>query len=141
MSAEFFLDTNVLVYTFDHRHADKRNRARELVQEALKTGTGIVSYQVAQEFLNVATRKFETPLTGDAAQRYLRTVLEPLCAIFPTIALYERALGICERWRFGFYDCLIVSAALEADCELLYSEDLQNGQKIETLTIVDPFAQ
>ena len=59
--------------------------------------------------------------------------------MFPSFALYERAISLQERWRFTFYDSLIIAAALEASCEVLYTEDLQDGQEIESLTIVDPF--
>jgi predicted nucleic acid-binding protein len=141
MSARFFIDTNVLVYTFDAEQPDKRERATDLVAAALGGGAGTISYQVVQEFLNVALHKFASPMTTDDAARYLRTVLEPLCSIFPSTVLYERALSLRNRWRYRFYDSLIICAALEAGCETLYSEDLQHGQQIESLTIVDPFAR
>ncbi len=140
MSAEFFLDTNILVYTFAHEQADKQRRARELVETALRSSLGVISYQVVQEFLNVATRKFSTPMTSEAAREYLGLVLEPLCAVFPSIALNQRAIDLSERWRYGFYDSLIIGSALEANCSVLYSEDLHDQQKIESLTIMDPFS-
>ena len=139
MPAEFFLDTNILVYTFDATHPAKQARARELVEHALEHRTGVISYQVVQELLNVATRKFARPLGPQQAQRYLNEVLEPLCGVFAGIDLYRKALALQERWRYSFYDCLIIASALQAGCRTLYSEDLQNGQSIETLTIVDPF--
>ena len=138
MPAEFFLDTNVLVYTFDRRAPEKQTRARDLVERALRTGEGTVSFQVVQEFLNVALRKFERPLSNEEALRYLRDVLDPLCSVFPSISLYETALSLHRRWRFSFYDALIVAAALESNCKVLYSEDLQDGQEIESLTVVNP---
>jgi predicted nucleic acid-binding protein len=140
MSVEFFLDTNILVYTFDPKNTDKRERARSLVETALQSNVGVISYQVVQEFLNVSTRKFAMPMAPDAARDYLNIVLEPLCAVFPSIALYQRAIGLSERWRYGFYDSLIIGSALEAECSILYSEDLQDRQKIESLTIVNPFS-
>lgn len=139
MSAEFFLDTNILVHTFDPDHSDKRSRARELVENALQSNAGVISYQVVQEFLNVSTQKFAVPMTLDAARDYLNVVLEPLCAVFPSIALYERAITLQERWRYGFCDSLIIGSALEAECSVLYSEDLHDQQKVESLTIINPF--
>ena len=139
MPAEFFLDTNIFVYSFDRREPDKRTRARGLVEHALGTGEGVVSSQVVQEFLNVALRKFERPVSDEQTLRYLREVLDPLCSVFPSISLYERALSVHRRWRFSFYDSLIVAAALESDCKVLYSENLQDGQEIESLTVVNPF--
>ena len=139
MPAEFFLDTNIFVYTFDRQEPDKQDRARRLVERALGTGDGVVSSQVVQEFLNVALQKFERPLSEEQALRYLREVLDPLCFVFPSISLYETAVSLSRRWRFSFYDSLIVAAALESKCNVLYSEDFQDGQKIESLTIVNPF--
>ena len=139
MPAEFFPDTNVLVYTFDRQEPDKQARSRRLVERALGTGDGVVSSQVVQEFLNVALRKFERPLSEDQALRYLREVLDPLCLVFPSTSLYETAVTLCRRWRFSFYDSLIVAAALESKCNVLYSEDFQDGQEVESLTIVNPF--
>lgn len=139
MPAEFFLDTNIFVYTFDRRTPDKQTRARSLVERALGSGDGVVSSQVVQEFLNVALREFERPLSNEQALRYLREVLDPLCSVFPSISLYETALSLHRRWRFSFYDSLIVAAALESNCKVLYSEDLQDGQEIESLTVVNPF--
>ena len=139
MPAEFFLDTNIFVYTFDRREPDKQARARRLVERALGTGDGVVSSQVVQEFLNVALQKFERPLSEEQALRYLREVLDPLCFVFPSFSLYETAVSLCRRWRFSFYDSLIVAAALESKCSVLYSEDFQDGQEIESLTIANPF--
>ena len=139
MPAEYFLDTNIFVYTFDRHDPQKQARARSLVERALGTGEGVVSSQVVQEFLNVALRKFERPLLDEQALRYLREVLDPLCSVFPSISLYETALSLHRRWRFSFYDSLIVAAALESNCKVLYSEDLQDGQEIESLTVANPF--
>lgn len=139
MPAEFFLDTNVLVYTFDRRDPAKQARARALVERALETGDGVISFQVVQEFLNVALHKFERPLDAADAVRYLREVLHPLCAVFSSLALYEHAISLQRRWRFGFFDSLIIAAALEAGCKTLHSEDLQDGQEVESLRIVNPF--
>ena len=139
MSAEFFLDTNVLVYTFDASRPDRRARARELVETALESSAGVISYQVVQEFLNVATRKFVSPLSAPQALHYLTDVLDPLCSVYASIALYRRAVDLQDRWRYSFYDSLIIAAALQAGCRTLYSEDLQDGQAIESLSIINPF--
>jgi len=139
MNGKFFLDTNILVYTFDATVLVKQQIARELVSTALNLQQGIISYQVVQEFLNVATRKFSLPLTLADANTYLDKVLTPLCEIFPCMNYYSKALEISERWGFSLYDSLIVTASLEAGCETLYTEDLQHGQMIQGLTIINPF--
>ena len=139
MSARAFLDTNVLVYTFDGSSERKRARATELVNGALVDRSAMISFQVVQEFLNVATRKFAKPMTEADASLYLRRVLDPLCEVHSSPALYEQALDIRERWHFSFFDALIVAAALAGGCETLYSGDVQHGQKVRELTVINPF--
>lgn len=139
MSDKYFLDTNILIYSFDFSHPAKRKIARDLVAGALEKGKGIISYQVIQEFLNVATRKFAVPLSVKDTQLYLNIVLEPLCEVFSSMELFHQALEISDQWRFPFYDALIVAAALQADCRVLYSEDMQDGQTIKGLSVRNPF--
>lgn len=139
MSAKAFLDTNILVYTFDDQDPGKRETARTMVGSALRDRTAIISFQVVQEFLNVATRKFATPLTEADSALYLKQVLNPLCEVHSSIDLYQDALDIQDRWKYGFYDSLILAAALAGDCDLLLTEDLQHGQKIRDITIINPF--
>jgi predicted nucleic acid-binding protein len=139
MSAKFFLDTNIVVYTFDTRAPKKKRRALELVEQALRTQQGVVSTQVVQEFLNVATRKFAVPLKLSDAQQYLQDVLSPLCSVFPSIDLFRHALVLQQDTQYSFYDSLIIGGALQAGCDMLYSEDLQHGQYIRGLQILNPF--
>ncbi len=139
MSGKFFLDTNILVYTFDADAPAKQQTARRLISTALNTQQGFISYQVVQEFLNVATRKFSPPLTLTDADTYLQKVLTPLCEVFPCMAYYSKALEISKRWGYALYDAMIITAGLNAGCETLYSEDLQHGQTIQELTIINPF--
>ena len=136
--AKFFLDTNIIAYTFDQDDPQKQTVAQILLEEALR-GKGCISYQVIQEFFNIALRKFNPAMSTEQAQQYLQTTLFYLCQYYPDENLYRRALSIQNRWRFSWYDSLIITAALELDCKILYSEDLQHKQEIETLMIINPF--
>ena len=139
MPAEYFLDTNVLVYTFDSSAPRKRARARALVKGALENARGVISWQVAQEFLNVALHRFERPLTPREAAEYLHEVLAPLCRIFPSPDLLRDAVAIHTETGFRFYDSLIVAGALASGARILYTEDLQSGRELRGLRIEDPF--
>lgn len=139
MSAKFFLDTNIFVYSFDSKSGEKQKIAMALIAEALASQNGMISYQVIQEFLNVATRKFATPLTVHDAQDYLQKVLDPLCQIYPDIDLYHETLALAKRTGYSFYDSLILTSALAGSCKKIYTEDLQDGQQIAGLTIINPF--
>lgn len=136
----WFLDTNVLVYTFDRSAPAKRKRAIELVKQSLVSGSGCVSAQVVNEFFNLALRKFEVPLTPQECQAYLETVLAPLCHVFWSPELVQRALALHDRYQISWYDSLIVAAALHGNCEILYSEDLQDGLRFADLIVRNPFS-
>lgn len=139
MNDKYFIDTNILIYSFDTANKEKQSIAKQIIQEAMDKQCGCISFQVIQEFLNTATRKFKVPLSPSDCQRYLNLILEPLCEVFTSIELYFQSLEIMERWQYAFYDSLIISAALQANCTALYTEDLQHGQKIKNLTITNPF--
>jgi len=79
--------------------------------------------------------------TPEKARKFLDYVLNPLWQVNPTQAFYRRGLDLQIRYQFSFYDSLIVAATLEAGCKTLYSEDMQHGQKIEQLTISNPFME
>jgi predicted nucleic acid-binding protein len=139
MSGRFFLDTNIFAYTFDAAAPAKAKKAVQLIRRAADTGEGIVSYQVVQEFLSVAFRRFAQPMSVAEAEQYLITVLRPLLAVHSSPAIYFVALRIVEKHRISWYDSLIVAAALEGQCEKIYSEDFQHGRKIEGILIENPF--
>lgn len=130
--AEAFFDTNVLLYLLS-AEATKADRAEELVAQG-----GTISVQVLNEFASVATRKLHM------CHAEVRETLEPvraLCTVTPlTLETHDHALQIAERYGFSIYDALIVGAALEAECDTLYSEGLQEGQIIDgVLTVTNPF--
>jgi predicted nucleic acid-binding protein len=139
MNGRNFFDTNVLVYSLDDRDPTKMTTAIQLLSDAVSAGIGVISYQVIQEILNVAFRRFREPISSSYAAIYVEKLLEDFEVVQWSSSLVQRAIAIRERDRFSWYDCLIVSAALEAHCEVLYSEDLQHGQCIEGLTVVNPF--
>ncbi len=137
MNDKYFIDSNVFIYLFDETDQGKRTCSEGLIQSAIREGIGCISYQVVQETVNVITNKLLAKATH--AHQFFEDVLIPLWSVNPTNRLYRCGLDVMWRYRFSFYDSLIVAAALEARCRTLYSEDLQDGQIIEKLTIVNPF--
>jgi len=140
MSGRFFLDTNIFVYSFDANEPKKAAQATKLIRKGIETRGGIVSYQVVQEFFNVALRRFVKPMSSVDAEQYLSTTFRPLLAVHSSLALYGEALRIGARFRLAWYDSLIVASAIEGQCNVLYSEDFQDGQKIESVSMSNPFA-
>ena len=138
MSVDFF-DSNIFIYLFDPTDDRKRSIAHGLIDSAIETDRGCISFQVVQETLRVVTGKIAKPLAPDDAQAFLKHLLLPLWRVMPSAALYTKALNLKERWQLAFYDALIVAAALEAGCKRLLTEDMQDGQRIEGLRIENPF--
>ena len=130
--AKAFLDTNVLLCLLS---ADP---AKANVSEALLAEGGVISVQVLNEFPSVASRKLnmDYPEIRDVLQ-----VARSLCDVVPlTIETHEVALYLAERYGFSVYDALIVAAAQLAECEVLYSEDLQDGLRVgEVLKVRNPY--
>jgi len=139
MNGRFFLDTNVFVYSLDPGSRAKAARATELIRRAVGSGKGSISFQVVQEFFNVALRRFAQPMTPVEAEEYLLTVFRPLLAVQSSQGLYAEALRLFGSHRLSWCDALIVAAAVQGKCEVLYSEDLQHGRRFEGLRIENPF--
>ena len=139
MSVDCFLDTNVFIYQLEGIDTRKSEIAEDLIQQGIADGTACISYQIVQECLNVMSRKAQVPLAADEIRNYLSGVLAPLIRVQSSLDLYHAAIDIHARYRFGFYDALVISAAIEAGCTRLYSEDMQHGQQIQKLTIENPF--
>ena len=108
MKDKCFLDTNIIIYSFDSENESKQTIARNLIAQALGKQPACISFQVIQEFLNVALQKFKTPLSPSDAQKYVTITLEPLCEVFSSIPLYHKAIEIKDRWQFSFNDSLII---------------------------------
>ncbi|HYK35999.1 PIN domain-containing protein [Alloacidobacterium sp.] len=132
MSDRPFFDTTVLIYAIS-----EGDRRAEIAEKLLIRG-GFISVQVLNEFVAVARRKLKMQwkqiTEGLDAIRSLCGKPTPL-----TIRTHQAALAIAAKYGYQIYDALILAAAVEAKCDTLYSEDMQDGQKIGGLTIRNPF--
>jgi predicted nucleic acid-binding protein len=127
-----FIDTNVIVYAFEEG-APKQEAALDLLAAG-----GVTSVQVLNEFATVARRKLGFDWTE------IEEAVAGICVLLPDpaplrVETHVRAIEVAKRFDFSIYDALIVAAALEAGCRMLYTEDMQHGQKIEGLVIDNPF--
>ena len=137
MSASFFLDTNIFIYTFDSTEPGKQTAARDLVKRALD-GEGCISWQVIQEFSNAALKKFRQPMPLEQLGSYIDRILLPLCTIWPDERIYREALVVKIETGFSWYDSLITASALRSGVSILYSEDLQSGRTLRGMKITNP---
>ena len=135
MPGKAFLDTNVLIY------AVTQSDARAARAEELLASGGMVSVQILNEFTAVARRKLQMPWAevAEAVGAFLVLCPSPIPV---TLEIHGAARTIAEKLGCNIYDALVVAAALEAGCGILYSEDFQDGQKIEgRLTVRNPFGK
>ena len=129
--ADSFFDTNVLLYLLS-KDATKADRAEELLASG-----GVVSVQVLNEFASVASRKLA--MTIPEIREILSTI-QGVCIVKPLdIETHKLGLELAERYGFSIYDGMIVAAAVRAECTILYTEDLQQGQMIAKMQIRNPF--
>lgn len=139
MTAPVFVDTNVLVYARDSAEPEKQRVAARWMAELWASRRGRLSVQVLQEYYATATRKLDPPRERGLAQADV-LVLFAWSPIQVDPALLERAWTVEERYGFSWWDAQIVAAALEARCRYLLTDDLQDGQTVDGLTVINPFA-
>lgn len=133
-----FADSNVLVYARDAAQPDKQARAAAWMRHLWRTRTGRLSFQVLQEFYVTVTSKLQPGMAPDDARRDVRALLawRPLTV---GAAELEGAWVVQDRFGLSWWDALIVSAAQTAGCRTLLTEDLQDGQELDGVRVVDPF--
>ncbi|MGH7195923.1 MAG: PIN domain-containing protein [Candidatus Saccharimonadales bacterium] len=140
MSQAFFLDTNIFIYAQDPDNLSKQQIAQDLIRQALSSGQGTVSSQVVQEFCNVAGSKYAQLISSSDLKDYLRVTMSRLWRHAPSLDFYCRAVELFERYSLKFYDALIIQAAIDLNCQALYSEDLQADRQFGSLKVVNPFS-
>jgi predicted nucleic acid-binding protein len=139
MNVKSFLDTNIIVYAFDQSSPKKAKIAQRLVADGAADKRAIISSQVVQEFINVALRGFGLPIVKSDLESFVLTALFPMMAISSSPSLMIEALRLHGQHQLAWYDALIVAAALQGGCKVLYSEDMQHGQRFGGLVVQNPF--
>ena len=130
-AADAFFDTNVLLYLIS------KDETKAIRAEDLLTVGGVVSVQVLTEFADVALRKYRCPWIR--VQKVL-SIVKGLCDVHGiTVDTHDLGLVLAQRHKFRVYDAMIIAAAILADCKVLFSEDMQHGQRVNRIEIRNPF--
>lgn len=137
MTGVAFVDSNILIYAHDLDAGVKRERAAAKLRDLWDSGTGRLSIQVLQEFYVNATKKLATPVTRSAAREIIKTYGVWIHQV-TTVETITRATEIADLARISFWDALIVASAEEMEVDELLSEDLNAGQSIVGIRIVNP---
>lgn len=132
-----FFDSNVLIYVVDDRDKRKQKIAVDLITKSIEDENGMISTQSLQEFYNATTRKLLC--TPDKAKDYAQIFAESFGVKQVDTELIFNAIDISIKNQLSFWDSLIVSAAQDSGCIAVYSEDLNDGQIIEGVKILNPF--
>ena len=137
MSDRYFIDTNILMYAHDTAAGEKHQRAKALVEDLWETRAGAVSTQVLQELAVNLHRKAKNPLDAKATRDVVSDYLAWQVVVNSGESILE-ALDLETRYQVSFWDALAIQAAHAAGAEILYSEDLSDGQRYGTVRVENP---
>ena len=137
MGDRFFVDTNILMYAHDKAAGAKHERAKALVEELWRNRTGVVSTQVLQELSVNLRKKASRPLDARATREIITDYLTWHVVVNGGESILE-ALDLEARFQISFWDALVVQAAHTSGAEVLYSEDLSDGQKYGAVRVINP---
>ncbi|MGH9163620.1 MAG: PIN domain-containing protein [Vicinamibacteraceae bacterium] len=137
MSDKYFVDTNILMYAHDTAAGEKYERAKALVEELWESRGGIVSTQVLQELAVNLRRKAGKPLDAKATRDVVSDYLTWQVVVNGGESILE-ALDFEARYRVSFWDALVIQAAHAGGAEILYSEDLSDGQRYGMVRVKNP---
>jgi predicted nucleic acid-binding protein len=127
-----FVDTNIFVYSFDARSPGKAAIPSKLIKRAIETRRGIVSYQVLQEFFNVALRRFAKPMTEPEARQCLSVTFRPLLLVHSSLGLYGDALRVTSQFGYSWCDSLSIASAISGNVKCSTAKTFRTGS--ESLT-------
>jgi predicted nucleic acid-binding protein len=136
MIARSFFDTSVLICADDKAAPAKQRRALDLVAEHRRAGTGVVSFQVLQEYFVTVTRKLQ--VDPRIARRKVELLAE-FDVVAPELADILAAIDLHRLHGFSFWDAMVLRATKQAGCRVLFSEDMQDSREIDGVHIVNPF--
>ncbi|PWT83578.1 MAG: PIN domain nuclease [Blastocatellia bacterium] len=139
MSDKYFVDTNILMYAHDTAAGMKHERAKALIEELWRDRTGVVSTQVLQELSVNLRRKARRPLDAKATREIVSDYLTWHVVVNTGESILE-ALDFEARYHVSFWDALVIHAAQSAGVEILYSEDLSDGQRYSGVLVRNPLA-
>jgi len=140
MSVEVLLDTNVLVYSFDADEDKKHARAGELLLQLRERGCAAVTTQVLGEFFSVVVRRFPRVMSPAVAARHTAQWGTAFTVYDTTAAVVQEALRGVVRYQFSYYDAQIWAVARLHQIPVVLSEDFSDGQVLEGVRFVNPFA-
>ena len=137
MKDKVFIDTNVLVYAYNSDDPEKQKIAKKLLSEVILKNDVYISSQILNEFYSVLSKY---KVDHYEIKQYVNEVINSTKVLPVSVLISKNAFTIKEEYQYSWWDSLVLSSALECNCNFVYSEDMQHGQIIEnTLKIINPF--
>lgn len=133
-----FVDTNIVVYAYDRDAKEKHNISANILKDLWHSGLGVISTQVLQEFFVIITKRITNPLDLKTAKEIIGD-LSVWDVIVNNVEVILQAIEIQERYKYFFWDSLIIASAIRGGAEVLLSEDLSDGQVIDGVELKNPF--
>ncbi|MBI5212813.1 MAG: PIN domain-containing protein [Nitrospirae bacterium] len=133
-----FVDTNVIVYAYDIDAGSKHQIAVNIMKDLWRSGLGMLSIQNMQEFFVIVTGKIKTPIDVSTAKEIIKR-LSKWDIVTNDMTTVLEAIELHERYKYSFWDSLIIAAAASGGATTILSEDLADGQRIKDITIKNPF--
>ena len=134
--SKIFIDTNLFVYTLDKNDVSKRGKARNVIKRIVEDHQPVISTQVIKEFYVVATTKLKA---DPIVVKNIIHNFHNMEVIQNDLELIEQAIDISVLSQLSFWDSLIIAAAEKANCEVVFSEDLNSGQTYRGVIVKNPF--
>ena len=138
MNVKTFVDTNIVVYAHDRSSGGKYKISRDILRELWKKRNGILSTQVLQEFFHISTKKISDRISLSKVEESIKHLLAWKIVVNDGSNILQ-AIDIYKKYKYSFWDSLIIQAAISGKAEILLSENLQSGQIIESVKIINPF--
>lgn len=135
----FFVDTNILVYSYDISAGEKHAAAKDVLNELWETGNGLVSTQVLQEFFVTVTRKIFKPMDAAVAKEIVKDLLK-WKVVTVSGGLIVDAIELQQKYKYSFWDSLIIASGIHGGASTILSEDLSDKQKIKGVVIKNPLS-
>jgi len=135
MKDKFFCDSNILIYAFSRQDVKKRKIASKILLDE----KCILSVQVINEVSNIMMKKLK--FSNSQIEQFIHSCYKRYQIVALDETVFTKACNIRENHNISYYDSLIVSSAVNCSCSILYSEDMHHYQKIDMLTIIDPFKE
>jgi predicted nucleic acid-binding protein len=135
MQDKVFIDTNILLYSYSKNEPIKQQKSLEVINENIDFS--IISKQVINEISNIFFRKFA--LNATQIKQNINDIYQAISVVDFDKETQFLAIEIKQKHQIQFYDALIIATAIQNNCNILYSEDMQHSQTIDRLKIINPF--